>query len=176
MNSAQLNLLPVADREMVLLTKPSTLATMSEDEVLALHTRIRRARNKYQGLYRRGAAARVKDVGARGAARPRNLGARDRAEVMNEALARVNQQLARLAKAEQDALRRERLLEARGGKGTDPSATVRAGRTTPAAGRARRDVAPRRTGDRALKSAASAKSRASTRATGARRQAKRDAR
>lgn len=176
MNSAQLSLLPVADRDLVLLTKPATLATMTEDEVLALHTRIRRARNKYQGLYRRGAAARVTKLGARGEARPRNLGARDRAEVMNEALARVTRRLAALAKAEQDALRAERLAEAAGTRGRDPKATVRAGRSTPAAGRARRTVAPKRTGDRSLRSPAAAKSRAATRATGARRQAKRDAR
>lgn len=176
MNTAQLSLLPVADREMVLLTTPAALAEMSEDEVLALHTRVRRARNKYQGLYRRGAAARVKGVGARGEARPRNLGARDRAEVMNEALARVARRLAALAKAEQQMLRAERLAEAAGAKGRNPKAKARADRTTPAPRRPRRTVAAKRTGDRSLRSPAAAKSRAATRATGARRQAKRDAR
>jgi hypothetical protein len=52
--------------------------------LLALHTRVRRARTKYVTQYRRAASARVADVGGRGMARPKNRRAADKAEAFKK--------------------------------------------------------------------------------------------
>ena len=46
-------------------------------------------RGKYVGQYRRGAASRVRDVGGRGKANAQNQRARDKAEIFEDALARL---------------------------------------------------------------------------------------
>ncbi|QQQ79428.1 hypothetical protein IOD16_14080 [Saccharothrix sp. 6-C] len=53
-------------------TEPQRMAELHEDELLQLHTRVRRARTKYVKLYRRQAGTRVEDLGGRGFARPKN--------------------------------------------------------------------------------------------------------
>ena len=53
-------------------TETAALALLDEDAVGELHGRVRRARNKYSGQYRRGASAWVTKVGARGQAHPKN--------------------------------------------------------------------------------------------------------
>lgn len=175
MNSRLLASLPEAERDLVLQTGSEVLPQLSEDEVAELHTRLRKARNKHRSIYRRSAAARVEQAGARGTARPKNLGARERAEVLDEALVRVNRQLAKLAKQEQEALRQERLAEARAVKGSAPASSVESGPPSTTK-RAPRGRPPKNTGNRSLQNPSSKAQRASTRATGARRQAKRDSR
>src|ERR1700733_13507584 len=90
-------------------TKRAALADLDEDELLALHTRTRRARTKYVTQYRRAASARVADVGGRGAARPKNRRAADKAEAFEKALARVSTALAAAARMSAAELRSERL-------------------------------------------------------------------
>ena len=46
-------------------TERDAMAPLDEDGVSELHDRIRRARNKYTGQYRRGASARVAETGGR---------------------------------------------------------------------------------------------------------------
>ena len=90
---------------------------------------------------------------------------------MEEALARVSRRLALLADEAAEQLNAERLEMAQAGRrGTGPDA-VSAAPSSPG-----RSVTSERTGDRALRSPASERRRADTRAMGARRQAKRDAR
>src|SRR6185369_837288 len=60
--------------------KRAAMADLDEAELRALHTPIRRARTKYTSQYRRAASARVAQVGGRGAARPKNRRAADKAE------------------------------------------------------------------------------------------------
>ncbi|HEY6746129.1 MAG TPA: hypothetical protein VI357_10470, partial [Mycobacteriales bacterium] len=104
-------------------TEPDALAGLTEDELIELHTRVRRARNKYTGQYRRRAAARVPEAGARGAARPANRRAADRAEVFEAALARVSTALARAARQSAAELKAERLAAARAARsGPAPAA------------------------------------------------------
>ena len=81
----------VSEAEWLLLaeTKRAALADLDEDELLALHSRVRRARTKYVKQYRRAASARVAEVGGRGAARPKNRRAAEKAEAFEKALARV---------------------------------------------------------------------------------------
>lgn len=94
---------------------------LDEDELLALHKRVRRARKKHTKNYRRGAAAGVVEEGARGTARPHHGKAAQRAEVFEEALSRVSNRLAVLAQETYESLKTERLERARAGKSSGPS-------------------------------------------------------
>jgi len=90
--------------------------------------------------------------------------------VFEDALARVSRRLGALAKQAADELKAERLAAAKAAKaGQKPAAAS----PQPKAPRATK---PAKRGDAALKSPRTTKQRASTKATGARRQAKRDAR
>ena len=147
-------------------TSREALAGLNEDAAIELETRIRRARNKYVGQYRRGASARVADRGGRGAARPENTQALRRAEAFERALSRVSRRVGALAQESAAALRAERLAMAKGARQGDwPGADEMVPR-------------PRRQGPDApvkdLRTPASEKERAGTAAAGARRQAKRD--
>jgi hypothetical protein len=115
----------------------------------------------------------VGEHGGRGKARPENTRAAMKAEAFEEALSRVSRRAATLARQSAAQLRAERLAAARAARqGQPPGAHAAA----PAAGREGPAVTGEPTGDRALRSPALAKRRASTRAAGDRRQAKRDSR
>jgi hypothetical protein len=178
MNASLLAVLNDAERLLVAETERDSLATLDEDAAIELETRIRRARNKYAGQYRRGASARVAGRGGRGAARPENTRARAKAEAFEEALARVSRRVAVLARQAAAQLRAERLAAARAAK----QARGPARRSAPAT---QDRAAPDRAGEvagaaaaaaRALRSPRTEKQRAGTLAMGARRQAKRDSR
>jgi hypothetical protein len=175
MNASLLAALNDAERLLVAQTGRAELAALDEDAAIDLEGRIRRARNKYVGQYRRGASARVAEHAARGQAAPENQRAALKAEAFEAALSRVSGRVAALARQSAAALRAERLAAAKAAKaataGDRPSADA-----APAADRKGPAVTAERTGDRALHSPASKKRRASTRAAGARQQAKRDSR
>ena len=170
MDKRSLSLLTDAERMLVLETETKELAGLDEDALVELHTRIRRARGKYVGQYRRGASARVGSVGGRGKANAQNQRARDKAEVFEDALARVSSSLARAAKASAAELKAERLAAAGAVTNTPPKGTATA-RKAPA-----RKNAPASPVPSSKKAPVTRKKNASTLATGARRQAKRDAR
>jgi hypothetical protein len=69
-----------AERLLVAQTEPAELAALDEDAAIEFEARIRRARNKYVGQYRRGASAAVAEQGGRGKARPENKRAALKAE------------------------------------------------------------------------------------------------
>jgi len=173
MNASLLAVLNDAERLLVAQTERAELAALDEDAAIDLEARIRRARNKYVGQYRRAASARVPGHGARGMARPENLRAFMKAEAFEEALARVSRRVATLARQAAAALRAERLAAARA---TRPSHGPGTGQAEPADGRQGPPVTGEPTGDRALRSPRTEKQRAGTMAAGARRQAKRDSR
>ena len=102
-----------AEQALVRETTNDQLAPLDEDELVALHTRVRRARDKYVKLYRRQSATRVRATGARGRAYPKGSRDRDKAEVFEEALARVSRRLATAARAAARAFKAERIAEAR---------------------------------------------------------------
>jgi len=173
MNASLLAVLNDSERLLVAQTGRAELAALDEDAAIDLEARIRRARNKYVGQYRRNASARVAEHGARGAARPENQRAAMKAEAFEEALARVSRRVAALARQAAAELRAERLAAARAARqGGGPEAS----RAVPAASRPAPVVTGEPTGDRALRSPRTEKQRASTLAAGARRQAKRDSR
>jgi hypothetical protein len=157
-----------AEQTLVRETAGEELATLDEDELVALHTRVRRARDKYVKLYRRQSATRVGATGARGKAFPKGSRDRNKAEVFEAALARVSRRLAAAARAAARELKAERIAEARAATFTPPP-----GPPPPTRRRAPRDdqVADRRprTPDRL-------KRHGSTRAATKRVQARKDTR
>jgi hypothetical protein len=164
---ALLGSLTDAERALVRETERDQLAELTEDDLVALHTRVRRARDKYVKLYRRESAARVTTVGGRGKAYAKGGRDRGKAEVFEDALARVSRQLAAAARASATALKAERLAEARADRNTSPPRTSarKAGPVKAAQRTNRRPESPNRV-----------KRHSTTRAAGARRQARKDAR
>jgi len=196
------------ESELIDATEAAATAHLDTDALMDLHARVRRARNKYVMLYRRRGAAKVRAKGARGVAAEANERGWAKAEVFEEALARVSHQLAAAAQRSAQELKRERLDRARKGtpessdsgtgKKSDPKKTgkgkadrdktgakksggKKAGSTKADSTKAdstkadstkaarTKEKAPRKTTGRI-------KSEASSKASGARRQAKRDSR
>lgn len=173
MNASLLAILNDAERLLVAQTEPAELGALDEDAAIDLESRIRRARNKYVSQYRRGASARVVEQGGRGKARPENMRALMKAEAFETALSRVSRRVAILARQSAAELRTERLAAARAAKQGGGPAAREATAAHEAKGPA---VTGEPTGDRALRSPRTQARRASTRASGARQQAKRDSR
>lgn len=176
MNKSLLAALNDSERLLVAETETAELNARDEDAVVELHTRIRRARNKYVGQYRRGASARVPKTGGRGAAKPKNSRAAAKAEAFEEALSKVSRRLSVLAKQSAAELRAERLADAQAAKGGKTSAAKKSRARAAPPSRKSRSVTAKPRGDRSLRSPASEKNRGGTRAIGDRRQAKRDSR
>ena len=173
MNAALLAVLNDAERLLVAQTERAELAALDEDAAIELEARIRRARNKYVGMYRRGAAAAVAEHGGRGKARPENTQAAMKAEAFEEALSRVSRRVAALARQSAAELRAERLAAARAARqGQGP------GEREPAPATRRKGTAETAApaGEDARRTPIARHQRASTRAQGARRQARRDSR
>jgi hypothetical protein len=163
MNQGLLNSLTEAERLLVAETERDVLKGLDEDGLLDLHQRIRRARTKYVKNYRRAASAAVADGGGRGMSYPRNQRDRDKAELFESVLAKVSREVAVAANRASMELRTERIEAARAAKSAAPAAEQPKAATV---------TRPRAT----KKTTGGVKKDASTRAMGARRQAKRDAR
>ena len=110
------------------------MAKLDEDALLELHTRVRRASSKYVKLYRQTGASRVGLKGARGHARPGNVGNAAKAEVFELALARVSARVDVVARAAAEELKAERLAAAAADAGLDRSGLA-AGRRRSEGGR-----------------------------------------
>jgi len=172
MNASLLAVLNDTERLLVAETERASLAALDEDAAIELETRIRRARNKYVGQYRRAASAAVAGHGGRGKARPENTTARMKAEAFEEALSRVSRRVATLARQAAQQLRAERLAAARAVKQSRGPGRV----TAAPAARKEPTATGEPAGARPLRTPASEKRRAGTLATGARRQARKDSR
>jgi hypothetical protein len=173
MKASLLAVLNDTERLLVAETDRTRLAALDEDEAIELETRIRRARNKYVGQYRRTASAAVGTKGGRGKARPENARARLKAEAFEEALSRVSGRVAVLARQAAAQLRAERLAAAASGsRGAGPARRGASGRAPSTGAAAGAEAAAAR----ALRSPRTEKRRAGTLAAGARRQAKKDGR
>jgi hypothetical protein len=166
MNQAVLNSMTESEQRLVAETSREAMAGLDEEELLALHTRIRRARSKYVTSYRRAASGAVVKRGGRGFSFPKNQRDRDKAEVFETALAAVSKEVGRHATRAAAELRTSRLAAAR----TDGSGPAKT-----AAGAASADKPASRPRG-AKKTTGGLKKDASSRAKGARRQARRDAR
>ena len=167
MNKQLLAMMNALEHELLRDVYDGDLGSLDEDDLIELHDRVRRARNKYSKLYRRQAGAQVATDASRAKASAKNQRTRDKAEIFEDALARVSRRLAALARESAAELRTERLAAARRA-GPEPGSTSRR--------RATGDGAVGDVGRSGGKTPASRKRTASTRATGARRQAKRNSR
>jgi hypothetical protein len=81
-------------------TQPHALEGMDEKALKELQSRLRQARDKNFSLLRRQGAARVEAEGSRGAAQPANERRGDKVDILDEALARVNERLETVRDAE----------------------------------------------------------------------------
>ncbi|ORB64682.1 hypothetical protein [Mycolicibacterium tusciae] len=147
-------------------TRKSETADLDEDQLIALHTRIRRARNKYVKLYRRAGAVKVGQKRGRGSGKAANTRNAAKAELFEDALSRVSRQLASAARQSARELKQQRLALART---VAPSLSESAHSSSELGSNGRRVDTTRRNPGRK-------KREASTLAAGARRQAKRDRR
>lgn len=89
------------ENELVDQTAPEALARMDAKSVKDLQSRLRKVREKNFDLLRRQGAARVEAEGGRGAAEQANQKRNDKVDVLDEALARVNDRLEALRDQEQ---------------------------------------------------------------------------
>lgn len=179
MNQSLLRLLTPAERTLVLATEPRRLDPLDEDELVELHARVRRARNKWTTLHRRQASAQVRADRSRGQAGASNVRTAAKAEVFEDALSRVSRRLAVVARERAAALRAERLAAARAARdrpASRPAPAKRATRAPRAPKRPTTSTEAGRRGDGTLRSPANLKISAHTRAAGRRAQARRDAR
>src|SRR5689334_6012263 len=112
MNNATWSMLNETEKALLRDAEPAALAKLDEDQLLALHDRIRRARTKYTKLYRRRATKQVARDASRGRAEEVHERTAVKAEAFEVALARVSRALARAAKDAADELKAERLSAA----------------------------------------------------------------
>ena len=178
MNKSTSKLLNKDERDLIRATDSKRLAKLDTDELVELHTRVRRARNKYLKLHRRQATAQVDADRARGVAATKNQRTAVKAEVFEDALSTVSAQLASASKRSAAKLKKDRLKAAR----ATPKQGAAANRATRRKSRptsrnsTRTRNSSKRKGDQALKSPARKKAAASSRASNKRRQAKKNSR
>ena len=172
-NASLLAVLNDAERKLVNETEQARLAELDEDAAIELETRIRRARNKYVGQYRRGARTAVREHGGRGRARPQNKRAALKAEAFEETLSRVSRRVATLARQAASGTARGPDRRGPGGE-AGPRARHARSRASGTTGWADRD----RPAHPGIVACVHRRPRSgeSTLAMGARRQAKRDSR
>jgi hypothetical protein len=167
MNNQLWGMLNATEQQLVRETEASALDGLDEDRLAELHDRVRRARNKYTKLYRRRARAQVGSDASRARAHEQHARTAAKAEVFEDVLARVSRELATAARASAQELRSERLAAARRTSSARPKAKAKPrGAATSGSSRA----------NTKRKTPATKRARASTRATTARKQARRDSR
>jgi hypothetical protein len=166
----------LTERELALVreTERDHLATLDEDALSDLHMRIRRARDRSVKLYRRQAAARVPEFAGRGTARPKNQRNAGKAEIFEERLAAVSRQLAVAARHSAAELRAERLAAARRSPNHPAIRTNQASGTGGTGSRAQTNPRGSQRTRTHTTTPVTRRRQASTLATNARRQARRD--
>ncbi len=162
MKKLDYKLLSDSEKELVLAARPKQLRKLDEEELIDLHKRTRRARNKYAKLYRRRAAEQVGADRSRSKASKQHARVVAKAEIFEDKLAKVSRQLAVVARDRADALRDERLAAARGEP--VPSGRRRAPRDQRKGDQHRRGRSKRSIERRNVASARAAKARAGARA------------
>src|SRR6516162_10096807 len=113
MDKATRQMLNESEQAIIRLVESKRLASLDEDELIQLHTRTRRARNKYRTLQRRRGAKKVSAHGSRAVATKATARTLRKAELFEGALAVVSARLAKVAAQSARALEAERLAAAR---------------------------------------------------------------
>jgi hypothetical protein len=153
------------EQALVFETRRDQLRSLDEEALIELLARVRRARDKFVQLHRREVAGQVDEARARGVASAPPRRSASKAEIFEQALARVSSALARAARDSAAQLRADRLAASRP---TDRPAAM-----TPSPKRARSEAPAQRARQR---EPIERKAVASARAANARQEAKRDAR
>jgi hypothetical protein len=168
MNPTELHLFSAAEQTLLVQTERERLALLSEDELDELFTRVRRARTKYTKLYRRQSGDLVAAKSSRAGTSTSNQRTKRKAEILEDALARVATALGAAARATAKELKSERLAAAKAAKGSP---------ATQGGGSGSSKVKPGATRGRAPSGRSTSKARqASKKSSGARNQARRDSR
>jgi hypothetical protein len=171
MNPTELHTLFSAKEQTLLVaTEVARLKDLTEDELDALLTQVRRERNKYSKLYRRQSSALVGASSSRAGTASSNQRTRRKAEIFEDTLARVARALSVAARASANELKRERLEAASAAKGSPWAAGV-----APESTAASNKASTNDRGRTAKSATADPSRRASSTAQGVRRQARRDA-
>jgi hypothetical protein len=164
------------EQSLIMDTRPKKLDGLSEDQLLDLHDRVRRGRNKYKKNARQRGAKNVKAAGGRGAAQKANAADVRRREVFEDALARVSSRLAKAARKSAEDLKATRLAAAKKERATKAKAKALAAdkaKAKKAASRAKTEPKAAAKGKRSsTKTPVSKKAVAGQRATKARKNAK----
>ena len=167
MKPTELDMFSAAEQTLLVHTERQRLAKMSEDELDELFTRVRRARTKYTKLYRRQSADLVASKSSRAGTSTSNQRTKRKAEILEDALARVATALSKAARATAKELKDERLAAAAAAKGS-PHKQGAASTSSPSTGTV---------GGKAARGRSTTKARqASRKSSGARTQAKSDSR
>jgi hypothetical protein len=116
--------LTAKEQELLADTTAERLRGLDEDALIELHVRVRRARDKFVQLHRREVGQQVEIAGARGLASTPPRRSASKAEIFEQALARVSASLGRAARAHAAALRAERLDASRRAKRSTPHAAA----------------------------------------------------
>jgi hypothetical protein len=185
MDKATRQMLNDGEQDVIRLLESKRFARLDEDQLLDLHSRTRRIRNKYRMLYRRRGAAKVGKARSRALATKSTRRTALKAELFEDALATVSARLAKVAAANARTLRAERLAAARAVKKAEAKRAAAAARKkatarkkTPTKGAAKKKAVVKKRGvaKKKAKTPASKRATASTRAATKRKQAKRDKR
>ncbi len=168
MTPSELRLFTKNEQALLVDTERKRLDPLTEDELDELFTRVRRARNKYLKLYRRQSATLVADHASRAGTDSSNQRTYRKAEIFEDALARVARALATAARATSKQLKEERLAAAAAATGAPlPAGEVPEPKAQDSGSSRPKEVRGR----------ASSRSRQAARASeGARKQARRDRR
>ncbi len=117
MTPSEIRLFTPKEQTLLVDTEPARLRELSEDELGDLLGRVRRLRNKYSDLHRSQGRASVEAAAKRYAATTSNQRTLRKAEVAEDAVARVARHLATAARAGAKELKAARIEAARSGSG-----------------------------------------------------------
>lgn len=177
MNPTELySLFSAKEQTLLVATEAPRLKLLSEDELDELLTMVRRERNKYSKLYRRQSSALVESKSSRAGTSTSNQRTRRKAEIFEDTLARVSRALSVAARASANELKRERLQAASDAKGNPRTKSASAATSKSASAKGSAGLSTRERGRAPKGGATSPSRRGSTKAQGARRQARNDRR
>ena len=109
MNKSDLALFSAKEQKLLLETEAAKLEKLSEDQLVDLLGRVRRARNKYSDLHRRQGAKTVKQTGSRAATSKANQRTQKQGELFEDAVSRVARYVSREARAHANQIKAERI-------------------------------------------------------------------
>lgn len=121
MDAKTRSMLNDSEQELLRATTATAMRGLDEDALADLHDRVRRARSKYIKMHRRRGASQVATDRSRTRADSAGERTAIKAEVFEDALARVSAQLAKVAAKAAETLKAERLAAAAAVKSPPPA-------------------------------------------------------